>query len=78
MLRQWSQFVPNMSTDIRGHEALRHHHHHRRRRRLIAHDRQLAFNAAGVNQEEEEKQRQKTKQKQTCGLMTCVLNWYIK
>ena len=32
MLRQWSQFVPNMSTDIRGHEALhrhhRHHHHH--------------------------------------------------
>ena len=24
----WSQFVPNMSTDIRGHEALHHHHHH--------------------------------------------------
>ena len=23
----WSQFVPNMSTDIRGHEALHHHHH---------------------------------------------------
>ena len=23
--RHWSQFVPNMSTDIRGHEALRHH-----------------------------------------------------
>ena len=22
MLRHWSQFVPNMSTDIRGHEAL--------------------------------------------------------
>ena len=28
MLRHWSQFVPNMSTDIRGHEAL--HHYHRR------------------------------------------------
>ena len=27
MLRHWSQFVPNMSTDIRGHEALQHHHH---------------------------------------------------
>ena len=26
MLRHWSQFVPNMSTDIRGHEALHHHH----------------------------------------------------
>ena len=26
MLRHWSQFVPNMSTDIRGHEALLHHH----------------------------------------------------
>ena len=26
MLRHWSQFVPNMSTDIRGHEALQHHH----------------------------------------------------
>ena len=25
MLRHWSQFVPNMSTDIRGHEALHHH-----------------------------------------------------
>ena len=25
MLRHWSQFVPNMSTDIRGHEALQHH-----------------------------------------------------
>ena len=24
MLRHWSQFVPNMSTDIRGHEALHH------------------------------------------------------
>ena len=24
MLRLWSQFVPNMSTDIRGHEALLH------------------------------------------------------
>ena len=23
----WSQFVPNMSTDIREHEALLHHHH---------------------------------------------------
>ena len=37
MLRHWSQFVPDMSTDIRGHEAL---HHHRqpyvhRNRRLI-------------------------------------------
>ena len=28
MLRHWSQFVPNMSTDIRGHQALHHHHHH--------------------------------------------------
>ena len=28
MLRHWSQFVPNMSSDIRGHEALHHHHHH--------------------------------------------------
>ena len=28
MLRHWSQFVPNISTDIRGHEALHHHHHH--------------------------------------------------
>ena len=27
VLRHWSQFVPNMSTDIRGHEALHHHHH---------------------------------------------------
>ena len=27
MLRHWSQFVPNMSTDIRGYEALHHHHH---------------------------------------------------
>ena len=27
MLRHWSQFVPDMSTDIRGHEALHHHHH---------------------------------------------------
>ena len=26
VLRHWSQFVPNMSTDIRGHEALHHHH----------------------------------------------------
>ena len=26
MLRHWSQFVPNVSTDIRGHEALLHHH----------------------------------------------------
>ena len=26
MLRHWSQFVLNMSTDIRGHEALLHHH----------------------------------------------------
>ena len=25
MLRHWSQFVTNMSTDIRGHEALHHH-----------------------------------------------------
>ena len=24
MLRHWSQFVPDMSADIRGHEALRH------------------------------------------------------
>ena len=27
MLRHWSQFVPNMSTDIRGHETLLHHYH---------------------------------------------------
>ena len=27
MLQHWSQFVPNMSTDIRGHEVLLHHHH---------------------------------------------------
>ena len=26
MLRHWPQFVPDMSTDIRGHEALHHHH----------------------------------------------------
>ena len=26
MLRHWLQFFPNMSTDIRGHEALHHHH----------------------------------------------------
>ena len=25
MLRHWSQFVPNMSTVIQGHEALHHH-----------------------------------------------------
>ena len=25
MPTHWSQFVPNMSTDIRGHEALHHH-----------------------------------------------------
>ena len=28
MLTRWSQFVPNMPADIRGHEALHHHHHH--------------------------------------------------
>ena len=27
MLRHWSQFAPNMSTDIRGYEALSHHCH---------------------------------------------------
>ena len=27
MLRHWSQFVTNMSTNIRGYEALHHHHH---------------------------------------------------
>ena len=26
MLRYWPQFVPNMSTDIRGHKALHNHH----------------------------------------------------
>ena len=26
VLRHWSHFVPNVSTDIRGHEALHHHH----------------------------------------------------
>ena len=31
MLRHWSQFVPHMSTDIGGHEALRHHHRARDR-----------------------------------------------
>ena len=25
MLRHWSQFVPNMSTDIQGHEVLLYH-----------------------------------------------------
>ena len=25
MLTHWSQFIPNMSTDIRGHKALLHH-----------------------------------------------------
>ena len=29
MLAHWSQLVPNMSTDTRGHEALLHHHHRR-------------------------------------------------
>ena len=27
MHTHWSQFVPNMSTDIRGHQAPHHHHH---------------------------------------------------
>ena len=27
VLRHWSQFVPDMSTDIRGHEPLHHCHH---------------------------------------------------
>ena len=27
-LNHWSHFVPNISTDIRGREALHHHHHH--------------------------------------------------
>ena len=27
MHTHWSQFVPNMTTDIRGHEALHYHHH---------------------------------------------------
>ena len=27
VLRHWSQFVPNMSTDTRGNKALLHHHH---------------------------------------------------
>ena len=30
MLRHWSQFVPDMSTDNRGQETLHHHHHHHR------------------------------------------------
>ena len=34
MLRHWSQFVPDISTDIRGHEALHYHHHHREQRRV--------------------------------------------
>ena len=29
MLMHWSQLVPNMSTDIRGHEALLYHHYRR-------------------------------------------------
>ena len=33
MLRHWSQFVPNMSTDVRGHEAL---HHHLERTELVS------------------------------------------
>ena len=28
MLTHWSQFAPNMSSDIRGLEALHHRHHH--------------------------------------------------
>ena len=28
MLTYWSQFVPNTSDDIGGHEALHLHHHH--------------------------------------------------
>ena len=28
VLRHWSQFVLDMSTDIQGWEALHHHHHH--------------------------------------------------
>ena len=27
MHTHWSQFVPNMSSDIQGHEALHHHRH---------------------------------------------------
>ena len=27
LLRHWSQFVPNVSTDIGGHEAQHHYHH---------------------------------------------------
>ena len=33
MLRHWSQFVPNMSTDIQGHEAL--HYHERKKRGFV-------------------------------------------
>ena len=38
VLRHWSQFGPNMSTDVRGHEALLlHHHHHHHHHHLESH-----------------------------------------
>ena len=35
MLRHWSQFVPDISTDIRGHQALHHHQNHIRQERSV-------------------------------------------
>ena len=37
VLRHWSQFVPNMLTDIRAHEAL-HYHQLQQQHRLLAND----------------------------------------
>ena len=31
MLRHWSQLVPNMSTDIWGHQVSHHRHHHQQK-----------------------------------------------
>ena len=39
MFMHWSQLGPNMSTDIRGHEALPHHHHQQQQQHgLVASD----------------------------------------
>ena len=34
MLRHWSQFVPNISADIRGHESLHQHHQQQQKQQL--------------------------------------------
>ena len=44
MLKHWSQFIPNMSTAIRGHEAL----HHQQQTRPL----NLNYEAAEVGQGE--------------------------